>query len=127
MLKKKLRIRGSVPNKKDRLRPGRPGQKMHYDRGDSAAMAAIVHQMRSTYGQWRPHYPPEHSDISVRLFVRNRRGDRDGKLAVLLDCMVQAGVLRNDSIARCNGRIVIEPAEVRQEEGAEIVISWEGE
>jgi hypothetical protein len=52
----------------------------------------------------------EHPQLRVTFYVRSRASDRDNKLSTILDILQKAGVLRNDNIAHCNGRLVLEPA-----------------
>jgi hypothetical protein len=51
----------------------------------------------------------ENPDIRVEMTVAHIRGDQDGAYTTLLDLLVDAGVLYNDNIARCNGRKILEP------------------
>jgi hypothetical protein len=51
----------------------------------------------------------EHPDITIRMQTSTKRSDRDGALTTILDLLVWYGVLHDDNIAHCNGRIVLEP------------------
>jgi Holliday junction resolvase RusA-like endonuclease len=63
-----------------------------------------------------------HPDITVRFKSRSARRDRDGLLASVLDVLVRCKVLADDSIGKCNGRIIIEPAEVCDEDSVTITL-----
>jgi hypothetical protein len=54
----------------------------------------------------------ENPDILVRMTVAHQQGDQDGAYTTLLDILVDAGVLWNDNIKRCNGRKILEPCVV---------------
>mgnify|MGYP003931958583 CR=1 FL=1 len=54
-------------------------------------------------------------DIDVHLECPTSRPDRDNILTTILDVLVRMRVLKDDSIAHCNGRIVLHPV-VKSEE-----------
>jgi hypothetical protein len=58
---------------------------------------------------------------SEQIHTRYRK-DRDNMATTVLDVLVKAGVLVDDDIAHCNGRIQILPAVVGPTEGARIWI-----
>jgi hypothetical protein len=51
-----------------------------------------------------------HPDLDVTFWVLDRRSDRDNMLTTLLDLLKDYGVIRNDSIAQCNGTVILRPA-----------------
>jgi hypothetical protein len=92
----RILLAGHVPTKKNGKRAwaGRvvidPAVRGHID--------ALVYQAR---GIWRARPPIEKARMIRAIFgVRDGRGDLDGKWTTLLDCLVRARVIRNDSIAR---------------------------
>ena len=105
----RLVLKGPVPSKKnDRSIGYRRGKlTMFIDKDQQAALDALVWQAKA---QWKGMARLVHPDISIRFHVSNRRQDRDNMATTLLDVLVKAGVLANDNIAQCNGRITIEPA-----------------
>jgi hypothetical protein len=116
-----ITLRGPIPCKKSLYRRGKSGG-LFLDTKVKAAIDALILQ-----AQWRWHSGPlEHPEITVTFQVLDRRSDRDGKLATVLDVLQKAGVILNDNIAHCNGRIVIEPAIVGDTEGSIIRISAVG-
>lgn len=103
-----LQLWGEVPSKKNAYTPRANGRGMF----KSAALDAKINYLLL-------QIPPElrglkllHPNITFSFTVPDRRRDRDNMAQCLLDAMVQAGVLANDNIASCNGRIVIEPAQI---------------
>lgn len=96
-----LTIKGSIPNKKDRLRP-RKGGGMYYDKSDRAALDAIVLQLRA---QWKGP-PLECATVVVKCFRKSARFDPDGQKATILDALKQAGVIHDDNAARVPDSIV---------------------
>lgn len=58
----------------------------------------------------------EHPDLDVQFVVGRENVDRDNILSSILDLMVHYGVLSSDSVAKCNGTIVLHPAIVRKNE-----------
>jgi Holliday junction resolvase RusA-like endonuclease len=53
--------------------------------------------------KWTGREPIAKARVAAKFFVRDGRGDLDGKYTTLQDVLVNAGVLRNDSIARLKG------------------------
>lgn len=60
----------------------------------------------------RPRHPFVHPNLEVEFYVSSQRGDRDGKLAALLDCLQQAEVIKNDNIKNFNGTVTLLPAKL---------------
>lgn len=102
-----------IPTKKNALRPrGRDsyGQRLkgyRYDTELKAALNAIATYCRIAWGSRQPILDP---DIWVTFQTTLAAQDRDGMLTTVLDCLVEARVLHDDRIAKCNGRIIVEPA-----------------
>lgn len=51
-----------------------------------------------------------HPQIDLYVTVPDGRSDRDNILTTLLDLLVTCGVIKNDSIAQLNAKIIIHPA-----------------
>ena len=101
-----LFLKGHVPGKKNLLRRGR-GHHLYRDQGVTAEIDGLILQARE---QWGAYPPIRHPMMAITFHVRSRGGDRDNKLTTILDVLQQAGVLRNDNIAHCNGSIMLLPA-----------------
>lgn len=117
-----LILRGELPNKKDRLMPrAGKGKGMMYDREVKALMDALVTQARI---QWGPRKTlPKFAEMVFRMSLKHARRDRDGIYATVLDALVTARVLENDTVKTCNGRHIIEPAMIDEgEERIEVLI-----
>jgi len=65
----------------------------------------------------------EHPDIEVSVYVSNLKQDRDNMLTTILDILVESGVLADDSVAHCNGRITLLPA-VKSEAPGALIRIW---
>lgn len=99
----KLILHGHVPGKKNRykrsaLGGGRRG--MFQDPQIASQLDYLVLQAKA---QWKCEPLEEVVHLIANFTVRDGRGDLDGKYAALQDCLVTAGVIRNDSIARIRG------------------------
>lgn len=113
----KLNLQGAIPSKKS-LYLRRRGGGLYLDRKVKAQLDSIQAQMQA---QWGGRTPAKHAPMQFRFTVTNINQDRDGILTTLLDLMQKAGVIERDSIAQCNGTIIILPA-CKGEPGAEIRI-----
>lgn len=102
-----ITLQGVPSGKKNALRPGRKGQKMHYDRGLRRALDACVLQAQS---QWQGREPLTHPIIAMHCWGYPEQTDRDGLFVNALDVLVKAGILRDDSIRHSNGWYQIAPA-----------------
>lgn len=111
-----LLLEGPIPCKKSLYRRGRNG--LFLDREVKAAIDCLILQAKH---QWRVS-PIEHPEVTVTFRVLDRRSDRDGKLATVLDVLQKAGVVANDNIAHFNGWLRIAPAIVGKREGCELQI-----
>jgi len=104
-----LEFFGKVEAKKNSKTPfvGKDG-KMRVANSKKAqdSMNAIMLQVPGEYRDLNLESP----DIWFMFTVADGRSDRDNMVSTLLDCLVKMKVLKNDSIARNNGRIIIEPA-----------------
>ncbi len=56
-----------------------------------------------------------HQDIEVEFSMPEGRSDRDNMLTTLLDVLCKMGVLANDTVAKCNGTIILRPAKYAKE------------
>lgn len=109
-----LHLVGPIPCKKSKYRRGRAG--LFLDAGVVKQIDALVIQART---QWRRD-PIKHPDMRITFRARHRRADRDGMLATLMDVLQKAGVIRNDNVAHCNGRITLEPTVIGNDEGVTV-------
>lgn len=102
-----LTLIGTVPSKKNRYRRSVNGG-MYTTASTKALLDGIILQAQS---QWkRP--PVVHPDMDVTFYVQNQASDRDNKVTALLDCLVKARVLCDDSISKFNGTLTILPAQL---------------
>jgi Holliday junction resolvase RusA-like endonuclease len=103
---------GQVPGKKNRYSPTvnkKTGKAMFIK--DSKLQKELDDLLVQIPGELR-NLRLESPDIEVELTVPNGRADRDNIFTSLLDVLVQARVLRNDSTAASNGRYTIYPATI---------------
>lgn len=98
---------GSVPSKKNNR--SHTGARAHYDKETAAAIETLIDQARL---QWRRRPALDSPEMHFTVFCVNARQDIDGILTTLLDVLVKAGVLFDDSIRWCNGLKVILPATI---------------
>jgi hypothetical protein len=98
-------LRGNLPSKKNtRSASG------HYPKNVSETLRDLELQARVGWRDSRGPLPPVvDPDITFQLFIKNPSKDRDGIITTLLDVLVKARVLPDDSIRKYNGREVIEP------------------
>jgi len=89
-----LTLRGHVPGKKNAWTRSAKGG-MHLPAGVKAEIDGLILQAKSQ----RPERPINIATVSATFFVSNFKSDLDGKLTTLLDVLVKASVLRNDSMA----------------------------
>lgn len=94
-----------------------PSKKNLWSRGQKAQFLPpeVKEQIESLTTQalfaWKQPGPVEHPEMTIKFYVNAARRDRDGMFTTLLDCLQAAGILVNDNLRRCNGRMVIEPAD----------------
>ena len=80
------------------------------------AMDALVLQARAAYrGE-----PLENPGMIVQLYAKAARQDPDNMLACIMDVLVEAGILRDDNLKRCNGPKVMPSAILGGLDGAVI-------
>lgn len=120
----RLVIYGKLPSKKNKLRPRsrRSGGRAHmYDKETKAELDSMTMQARVAWGARRPLESP---NVDVYFFVANPAKDRDGIWTSVLDCLKNAGVILDDSIALYNGIERKHPAEIVEaaDERVEVVI-----
>ena len=111
-----ITLLGHCPTKKNAYMRSRNGRM--YRRADiAAAIDALTLQAQS---QWRCE-PLAEATVRAKFYVRDGRGDLDGKLTTVLDILVKAGVIRNDSIARLKD-IRASVAAIRPDEAVEVQV-----
>jgi Holliday junction resolvase RusA-like endonuclease len=109
----KITLLGRVPTKKNGKKAF--GRRVVIDPAIKSEIAFLTLQVRS---QWKRE-PVERAAVAALFHVSDGRSDLDGKLTTILDCLVQGGALRNDSIARVKtlaAEAIIDP------EGERVVI-----
>ncbi len=107
-----LVITGTVPSKKNllKLKAGGGG---YYDKETKATLRDLSEQVARQWSKTNengykvPKQPLIHPAIGVVFYVTSDRSDNDNKYTTLLDSMVSGGVLKDDSIALCNGPVLI--------------------
>lgn len=101
-----LDLRGLVPSKKNEKVPvtTKSGKRRMYYQ----AQPEIDRLSMQVPGELRD-LGLVHPDIDIYMTKTDGRSDKDGALSTLLDIMVKMGILKNDSVAQCNGRITLHP------------------
>lgn len=115
----KLVLKGHVPAKKNLWKRGRGGR-VYLNR---EAQDQIDYLTLQAQQKWSGKQPLIHPDFSIQFYVRDQRGDRDNKQSTLMDVLQKAGVLLNDNIKQCNGKITLLPAVVDKNERTVINIA----
>ena len=113
-----LRLRGHVPSKKNRWRPGKGG-KIFIPAEDRFALDALEIQARI---QWANREPILHPILVIQQDMPTQNPDIDNRDTALLDVLVRAGVLENDNPASLNAWRLAAPAWRRDEESTVIAI-----
>ncbi len=119
-----LTLEGNVPSKKNSYDRKAGGRGLFLPAKVTKAIDSLIVQAQS---QWCGRKPIIHPNLNFRFYVKDGRADRDNKLGCLFDVLQKAGVLKTDSIAQCNGRLVIEPAQIDADERTVITISAEAQ
>jgi Holliday junction resolvase RusA-like endonuclease len=122
-----LLIEGHVPSKKNEyaIRRYPNGKNSFYIPADvKADLDAIQYQMAKQWGK-RPTLV--HPNVVFHLYAKTSRSDRDNRVQTLIDCMVKAGVIADDNIAKFNGYVLITPCIVGGPEKSVINLTWTDE
>jgi Holliday junction resolvase RusA-like endonuclease len=109
--------------KKNRIRAGKGGG--HYPKEVKATLENLTLQARA---QWGPRKPVASPSMEIFLYIKNKRKDRDGIWQTILDCLVAARVLFDDSLEWLNGQEVKHRAEFVshiRDERVEILMEFE--
>lgn len=116
----KLLLKGVIPAKKNMYRRGR-GNSFFLPRCVAENLRSLELQAMI---QWRPRPAVEHPDITMRFVLTSRRKDPNNLQQTILDVLQKAHVIVNDNVAKCNGRLVIEPSIVdpHGDESVEVII-----
>jgi len=112
-----LRVFASVPSKKNSLRPRRGGGLMN-DKTVAAQIDALAWMLSK---EWKPRPTLDRCEVRARFFVNALRADDDNAYTVLQDCLVKAGVVRNDNRA-CIPAHAVSSEEIRGIEYFEVDI-----
>jgi Holliday junction resolvase RusA-like endonuclease len=105
-LRYEIQLSGKPCSKKNRYTPRSDGKGFFKNTKLKADLDWLAIQIPGQYRDLKLVDP----DITVQMYVMNYRMDRDNILVSMMDLLVQAGVLRNDNMADCNGTITIPPA-----------------
>lgn len=100
-----LILHGHTPSKKNLWKRGKGGR-TYIDDEVKAMLDALTTQAKAMW----PDPPLKNPEMEITFYVRDQRPDRDNKLTALLDCLREAGVIKNDNIKSCNGTITMRPA-----------------
>lgn len=92
-------IPGDPVSKKNR-RVG-TGKRSHYEPGVTQTIQSIQCIMAAKWAQYgfANRQRLTNAELLVQVYPSNRRSDLDGYATTLIDCLVKAGVLYNDSMA----------------------------
>lgn len=106
-------LHGRIPSKKNRLASAGPGRRFFLPSEIRRASDSLALQIISQLPREKPYrHLPREAEIEIQLRVSTARQDRDGMVTTILDALVDAGVIRDDSVSRWNGRLTVAPAEV---------------
>lgn len=94
----RLVIPGDVPGKKNMLRIGKG--RMFRDGAVAAQIDALTWRIKE---RWGSEKPMQRARVTAYFYVLDGRGDIDNKYTTLQDCLVRAGVIKGDTIARIPG------------------------
>ena len=90
----KLILLGHVPGKKNLLRRSKNGG-MFRDAAVAEQISKITYQARC---QWKDREPLVRPAAKVLFHITDMRSDLDNKWTTVLDCLKDAGVIKNDNI-----------------------------
>jgi Holliday junction resolvase RusA-like endonuclease len=114
-----LNLKGHVPSKKNSYRPKKGGKGFYKDDRLQAELDRLAMQIPGEFRDLNLISPA----ISFTFTYTKANWDRDNAVTALLDILVSMSVIKNDNLASCNGRIVIEPAVRGEDDGVVIVIT----
>lgn len=106
-----IELLGIIPPKKSLYRIGRKG--LFLNKEIAAIIDDLKRQATKTWAIIGSGGALVHPSISVKFSVPSSKSaswDRDGALVTILDVLQGAGVLVNDNVKWCNGRITIHEA-----------------
>lgn len=95
-------LEGPVPSKKNLLRRSKDGR-LFRDHSVAEQIEALTRQAQM---QWRRD-PAVNPAIRAHFYCRDQRSDIDNKWTTVQDCLVAAGVLKNDNLKHLAGPITI--------------------
>lgn len=108
----RIELFGQIPNKKDYLVATinkKTWRQSRFYRKDVRDMIdRLTLQVPAEYRDLKLRHP----DIFLECTVPKATGDKDGWLTTVLDVLKTTGVIVDDNIEHCNGRIEIAPAKV---------------
>jgi hypothetical protein len=89
----KIFLQGHIPSKKNMLRRSKNGG-MFRNSSVADQIDALTIQAKAA---WRGREPLSCNPIGMVFLVTDLRSDIDNKATTVLDCLVKAGVLKNDN------------------------------
>jgi hypothetical protein len=101
-----IELFGQIPSKKNRYTPRKDGKGMFKNSNLQTELDRLAMQIPG----WARDFNLVSPDIQFQFYVRNGRSDRDSAVTTILDLLVEYGVLKNDTIASCNGTMTTHPA-----------------
>jgi hypothetical protein len=115
---------GKIPSKKNLLKMTRGGR-CYYDAETKSRLNDLSDQLSEQWGYRRPLIHPA---IAMAFYVTSALNDKDNKYTTMLDAMVSAGILEDDSIAKCNGyALILKALTTKSYSGARIFIQEDGD
>lgn len=96
--KVRMVIPGDVPGKKNQLRIGKG--RMFRDASVTAQIDALTWRIKE---RWGSEKTMQRARVTAYFYVLDGRGDIDNKYTTLQDCLVRAGAIKGDTIARIPG------------------------
>lgn len=116
-----ITLNGHCPSKANRYRVayrgGTPGIRI------DSQTASEISFLQLQANQQRPEVPHVHPELRIRFWQRSGFQDRDNKLKTILDILTQARIIANDNVNTFNGRLVVEPSVLSDDERVEIWIN----
>lgn len=105
-------LSGNIVSKKNMLKMTKSGHG-YYDKDVRASLDDITDQVTKQWvransaGRILPKAPLTHPAVAVMFYVVSGRSDADNKWTTVLDCLVSAGVFKDDCIDMFSGPVLI--------------------
>ncbi len=107
-----INITGHICSKKNLLKLTRGGRG-YYDKDVREQLNDLSEQVARQWSKTNldgyrvPRTPLIHPAMAVVFYVTTERSDNDNRWTTILDALVSGGVLKDDSVAFCNGPVLI--------------------